>query len=1068
MADEPPDGPHHDRPDLQGLLEQGRELLNRWQLDAALAILHRVLKGYEREPDRALECAQCHLLIGWACQRASRLPDAIAHLDEARRRFAALPATEPERTRCLVLLGSSYAQLARHQAALHSLDEALALLASLPDMAWERAACHTLRGTVYQETNRLDSALQEHRAALASFSSLPGSEADQANCFCYIAFCLRSMGRLQEALEQPEAALRRLRDLPHSEFRQAACYQVQSEILWDLGRFEACLEALDRALALYRMTEGSERYQARAHHTVARALMVLGRCDEAIRKCTQALTLLEGITGTESEQAWARLTMGLNLIFLRQPGEALDPVQQGLDLVRPIPGTERNQAALLHATGQALAMLGRFDEALAAVDEAERILSGVTAPCRQHAAGHRIAGETYLRAGRPADAAARYERAAALCDPTQDGEELWEICYGLGQAREALGDRPGAVTAYLDSIQHLEALRVEVLDRANRVAFFQEKTAVYLRLVALLLDGGERETGAAPADPRLARWGATPEAQALALSEAAKARALADLLREHAEPEAEPPAEWLAEERRLGEEVARRHDALHALGREPGAEGESLREQIRALELERDLLAVRIRRAARPPLAPARFLTLPQIQALLAPGEALLEYAILPGDGVARGTRHAARGKDSAPFPADTLAGYGAASREPRAASGGGATRLALWVVTRDGLSAHVTELPAGDSQASVSVMAKALRARKPLGLAERVRLYRYPMESRLRTAGKLGVREHQRVGRLLAEALLPQAAREELRAAGVRRLAIVPDGALHHVPFAALILQEDGDTGAPPRYEACRYLVHEFSVSVLPSATALAALRARSAARRAGGGRVPARQRGWRRRDLLAFADPVFSTADPRARPEGDSALLRAETDVRLPATADEARQVASLFPEERVAVYMGRDATKERLLAARPETFRFLLFATHAHVDEEHPMLSYVRLTASGEERGFLRAREIFALPLDADLVALSACESGLGRLDRGEGIVGLTTAFFSAGAQSVVATLWKIVDHPSAALTPRLYAHLKEGRLCRADALRQAQLEMIAAQPEFTHPFFWAFTLLGDGLA
>jgi CHAT domain-containing protein len=173
----------------------------------------------------------------------------------------------------------------------------------------------------------------------------------------------------------------------------------------------------------------------------------------------------------------------------------------------------------------------------------------------------------------------------------------------------------------------------------------------------------------------------------------------------------------------------------------------------------------------------------------------------------------------------------------------------------------------------------------------------------------------------------------------------------------------------------------------------------------------------------------------------------------------------VAALFVDGRSTLHLGYDATKEQLFAAEPETYRYLLLATHAHVDEEQPMLSYVRLTATAEDSGYLRAREIFHLPLDADMATLSACQSGLGRLDRGEGIVGLSTAFFSAGARSLVTTLWKIVDHPSAAISPLLHAHLKEGCLCRSDALRQAQLEMIAQQPEYAHPFFWAFTLLGD---
>src|SRR5262249_20825815 len=148
-----------------------------------------------------------------------------------------------------------------------------------------------------------------------------------------------------------------------------------------------------------------------------------------------------------------------------------------------------------------------------------------------------------------------------------------------------------------------------------------------------------------------------------------------------------------------------------------------------------------------------------------------------------------------------------------------GAERLALWSVTRDELRAFLIELPAAEGESEFPQMVRRLRVQSGrLGLAERVRLYRYPMERRLRVEGKLSVREHQRAGRLLADGLLPPEAREHLAAAGVRQLAIVPDGILHHVPFAALILQEDPASApaggrptdhpraATPRYEACRY----------------------------------------------------------------------------------------------------------------------------------------------------------------------------------------------------------------------------------------------------------------------
>jgi CHAT domain-containing protein len=99
-----------------------------------------------------------------------------------------------------------------------------------------------------------------------------------------------------------------------------------------------------------------------------------------------------------------------------------------------------------------------------------------------------------------------------------------------------------------------------------------------------------------------------------------------------------------------------------------------------------------------------------------------------------------------------------------------------------------------------------------------------------------------------------------------------------------------------------------------------------------------------------------------------------------------------------------------------------------------------------------------------LNADLVVLSACETGLGKEVKGEGLVSLTRAFMYAGTPSVVASLWKVADLSTAELMTRFYRHLKDGKLSKAEALRQAQLELIQ-EGRFDHPYFWSpFVLIG----
>ncbi len=118
----------------------------------------------------------------------------------------------------------------------------------------------------------------------------------------------------------------------------------------------------------------------------------------------------------------------------------------------------------------------------------------------------------------------------------------------------------------------------------------------------------------------------------------------------------------------------------------------------------------------------------------------------------------------------------------------------------------------------------------------------------------------------------------------------------------------------------------------------------------------------------------------------------------------------------------------------------------------------------TNSGED-GFLQATEIFNLNLNADLVVLSACQTGLGKLVRGEGMIGLTRAFMYAGTPAVMVSLWSVSDISTATLMGEFYRNLVKHNLNKTDALRKAQLALLK-DGKFAHPFYWApFVLVGD---
>ncbi|NOT62111.1 MAG: CHAT domain-containing protein, partial [Acidobacteria bacterium] len=260
------------------------------------------------------------------------------------------------------------------------------------------------------------------------------------------------------------------------------------------------------------------------------------------------------------------------------------------------------------------------------------------------------------------------------------------------------------------------------------------------------------------------------------------------------------------------------------------------------------------------------------------------------------------------------------------------------------------------------------------------------------------------------------------------RKLIIVADGALTYLPFEALA--GGAQRNAP-------FLLERFTVSYAPSASALVALRSLKQSDATKG--------------LIAFGDPVYATTSE----------LR-----QLPYTRHEVNAIAALFSPTESRIWLGAEANEPNSKAERLNQFRYVHFATHALIDEAHPARSGIVLAQSEKEDGMLQMSEVMRLKLNADLVTLSACRTGLGQLLRGEGIIGLTRAFLYAGAESVTVSLWNVNDIATASLMKSFYKNLQQGQ-AKDDALRQAKLELLkGAQPAWHHPYYWAaFVLVGD---
>jgi len=185
-----------------------------------------------------------------------------------------------------------------------------------------------------------------------------------------------------------------------------------------------------------------------------------------------------------------------------------------------------------------------------------------------------------------------------------------------------------------------------------------------------------------------------------------------------------------------------------------------------------------------------------------------------------------------------------------------------------------------------------------------------------------------------------------------------------------------------------------------------------------------------------------------------------------RLKYSSFEIQKIASLFNKTKIKYFERNKASEEQLKAMNLTDYKIIHFATHSLIDDKQPARSSIVLSLDKDpqEDGFLQMREVYNLKLNADLVVLSACQTGLGQFIKGEGIEGINRAFFYAGASTVLMSLWSVNDQASAQLMERFYYHLHAGKSI-TKALQAAKLEMISSKI-LSHPYYWAgFIVSGD---
>ena len=372
-----------------------------------------------------------------------------------------------------------------------------------------------------------------------------------------------------------------------------------------------------------------------------------------------------------------------------------------------------------------------------------------------------------------------------------------------------------------------------------------------------------------------------------------------------------------------------------------------------------------------------------------------------------------------------------------------GAEKSYLWIVTKNDF--QTIELPKREKIETVARQVyNALTARN--------RQIKFETAEERRARIEFSDGDIITYSKVLSQMILAPAA---VSLIGNKRLLVVADGALQYVPFAALINNE-------------KYLVETNEIVSLPSASVLAVLRDEL-----NGKSNPTKT-------LAVLADPIFEKTDERlanvkTKPSFESIAVRNRTRdglelSRLPFTRREAQLIGSLVPANQQTKRLDFNANREFVFSKQLADFRYIHFATHGVINAQTPELSGIVLSlfdeSGAEQDGFLRVGDIYNLKLNAEMVVLSGCRTGLGKEIKGEGLIGLTRGFMYAGARRITVSLWDVNDEATADLMGRFYREmLSAKKLSPASALRQTQISMIR-DDKWNNPYYWAsFNLQGE---
>jgi CHAT domain-containing protein/Tfp pilus assembly protein PilF len=990
-----------------GSLEAKRKSIEKYQ---------GALEQYRKAGDRDGEALVLNNMgeIYWLLGEAKKTLEILNEVLLIRR----VVGNRKEEVTTLTNMGVIYLSLGETQKALEKFNEALPISRAIGD---RRGAANSLNflGLAHAELGETQKALDNYHEALPIRQAI-GDRSGQGSTLSNIGNVYWSLGEMQKALDNYNEALQ-IRRAVGDRKGEAVTLNSIGTVYQPLGQIQKALEKFNEAL-LIRREIGDLRGEAITLANIGAVYWSLGATQKALDKYNEALPISRRIGDRWNE------TDTLNKIgeVHRSIGEmqkALEKFNEALPISRAI-GSRRSEVATLNNIGRVYLSSGEMQKALEKFNEALPI-SRAIGDRRGEAVALNNIGTVYSERGELQKALEQYNEALPITQAVGDRSDEAATLLGIARVEQKRGNLTQARQSIEQAISIVESVRADIGSRGLRASFLASKQDYYEAHIDILGQMHKQNPAA------------SLDALALAASERARARSLLELLTEaRADIRQGVDSSLLERERSLRQRLSARAAAqANLLNRKHTPEqAEAAAKEIASIIAEYEKLEAQIR-ASSPryaALTQPQPLNLSEIQQqVLDPETLLLEYSL-------------------------------------------GENGSYLFTVSHTSITSH--QLPRrAEIEAAARRVYQLLTAQQPRpGETEAER------QARIREAGTNYWPEAAALSRMVLGPVATQL--------GKKRLVIVADGALQYIPFAALPVPSPGNDEARNSGADPRPLIGSHEVVSLPSASTLATLRSETA------GRKPVEK------SLAVLADPVFADDDGRVKRlvrktgvEGKAApadsgekeiaslqLSRSarETGVidgearfgRLLNTRREATAILALVPERERKQALDFEAS--RATALRPELgqHRIVHFATHGLLNNIHPELSGIVLSLVNEEGqlqdGFLRLQDIYNLKLPAELVVLSACQTGLGKEIKGEGLIGLTRGFMYAGTPRIVASLWKVDDRATSELMKRFYQGLLgPERLRPAEALRRAQLS-IWKQRQWRAPFYWAaFVLQGE---